>query len=74
MLTVKQAAERAGVSTRLIYALCQEGRLAHVRVGRLGRRGCIRIRENDLDTFLEGCRTEPPDEPGLDVYRRHLRN
>jgi len=74
MLNVKRAAERVGVSTSLIYALCQEGRLAHLRLGRGGRRGCIRIRETDLDAFMEECKREPPEEPKEDSYRRHLRN
>jgi excisionase family DNA binding protein len=34
MLTVKRAAERAGVSVSLIYSLCAEGRLPHIRLGR----------------------------------------
>jgi excisionase family DNA binding protein len=59
MLTVKAAAERAGVSVSLIYSLCAEGRLPHVRLGREGRRGTIRIRESDLSEFLEASVSQP---------------
>ncbi len=38
-LTVREAATRAGVSAALVYAWCGEGRLAHARLGRLGRSG-----------------------------------
>ena len=51
-LTVKQAAARAAVSPSLIYGLCQQGRLPHVRLGLPGRRGCIRIREDDLAALM----------------------
>lgn len=52
MLTVKNAAKRVGVSPSLIYALCAEGRLPHVRLGREGKRGTIRIRLEDLDELI----------------------
>lgn len=52
-LTVKQAAARAGVSPALVYQWTSaERRLRHMRVGRRGRRGRIRIDEADLDAFL----------------------
>lgn len=62
MLSVKQAAARAGVSDSLVYAWCQSGGLRHSRFGRPGKRGCIRIAEADLDAFLAGCRHDgrPP--------------
>lgn len=64
-LTPKEAADRAGCSLSLIYQLCHEGRLAHLRIGGRGRRGKIIIPVSDLDAFLETCRiTEPPDEDG----------
>jgi excisionase family DNA binding protein len=55
MLTTKQAAERAGVSPALVYAWCREGRLPHMRLGRTGKRGAIRIAEADLDALLQAC-------------------
>ena len=67
MLTVKQAAKRAGVSSGLVYEWCDCGILPHLRLGRPGKRGAIRIEEADLDAFLasqkrEG-RQEPPPSP-----------
>jgi excisionase family DNA binding protein len=58
-ITIKQAAERAGVSPALVYAWCEERRLAHYRLGAKGKRGKILIEERDLDHFLEEQRVEP---------------
>jgi excisionase family DNA binding protein len=55
-MNVREAAKRLEVSTSMVYALCAEGRLPHVRVG-LGR-GTIRISEDDLKSFQESCRTD----------------
>lgn len=65
MLSVKQAAAKAGVSDSLVYAWCQSGGLRHSRFGRPGKRGCIRIAEADLDGFLTGCQQDgrPPAAP-----------
>jgi excisionase family DNA binding protein len=60
MLTVKQAAARASVSASLIYELCAAGLLLHMRLGRPGRRGVIRIAEADLDAFLASRKTGEP--------------
>lgn len=78
MLTVKQAAERAGVSLALIYGWCQAGVLAHHRLGLPGKRGCIRIADDDLDGFLasqkrEGRQETPPPAPRRPPTRlKHL--
>ena len=53
MMTVKAAAEKMGISDSLVYELCACGSLSHVRIGRPGSRGTIRISEADIDTFLE---------------------
>jgi excisionase family DNA binding protein len=58
LLTVKQAAERAGVSESLIYQLCEERRLAHFRLGGKGKRGKIGISPSDLDAFMNSIRVE----------------
>lgn len=66
LLTVKQAASRAAVSPSLIYELCANGVLPHMRLGRPGKRGCIRIDSDELDGFLAACRVEglsPDDSP-----------
>lgn len=57
-LTPKQASKLYPLSVSLIYALCDEKRIAHVRVGARGRRGKILIRPSDLDRFLEEQRIE----------------
>ena len=49
MLTVKQAAERLGISQALLYALCDQRRIRHERHGL--RRGVIRIPEDALDEY-----------------------
>lgn len=48
-LTVKQAAERLGVSVDAVYDLCRDGRLRCFRAGE--GRGTIRIRPADLERF-----------------------
>lgn len=66
-LTVRAAAARAGVSAALVYAWVAEGRLAHARLGRAGRRGRIAIAPADLDALLGECRVDrrpPRCEPG----------
>jgi excisionase family DNA binding protein len=52
VLNVKQAAMRMGISISLIYELCACGSLPHVRIGRPGSRGCIRITDADISEFL----------------------
>jgi excisionase family DNA binding protein len=52
MMTVKAAAERMGISESLVYELCACGSLPHVRLGRPGSRGCIRLTESDILEFL----------------------
>ncbi len=52
MMTVKAAAERMGISDSLVYELCACGSLPHVRIGRPGSRGCIRITDADIAAFL----------------------
>lgn len=56
-LTVKQAAERLGVSVPLIYALCAAKKLRHERHG-LGR-GTIRISVEAIDEYRESVTTVP---------------
>ncbi len=73
LLTVKEAAEHAGVSESLVYQGCDERRLAHYRLGGKGRRGKIGISPADLDAFVEGLKIEPPEDPDEAVYRRHAR-
>ena len=52
MMTVKAAAQKMGISISLVYELCACGSLPHVRIGRPGSRGCIRLTETDILEFL----------------------
>ncbi len=52
-MNVEEAAKRLEVSKSLMYRLVQEGRIPHLRIGQNGRRGCIRISEEDIKRFLE---------------------
>lgn len=61
-ITVKQAAERAGVSPALVYQLCDERRLTHFRVGGRGRRGKILIDPEDLEAFLATCKVQESEQ------------
>ena len=58
MLTVKQVAERLGLSTSQVYALCASGKLPHHRFG-VGK-GALRISEEQLAAFLEATKFKPP--------------
>jgi excisionase family DNA binding protein len=80
MLTVKQAAKRAGVSPGVVYQWIGALILAHHRLGRPGTRGAIRIAEADLEAFLLSCRVgaarsfTPALEPAKSPSSfRHLR-
>jgi excisionase family DNA binding protein len=57
-MNVREAAERLEISLSLCYALVEEGRIPHRRLGRKGRRGKIVIREDDLLQFLETVKVE----------------
>jgi excisionase family DNA binding protein len=48
-LSVREAADRLGVSTALVYALCARKRIRHERHG-LGR-GTIKITEEALEEY-----------------------
>jgi excisionase family DNA binding protein len=72
MLTVKRAAQLAGVSPSLVYAWCRAGVLKHSRFGRAGKRGCVRIAEADLDAFLAGCRRDGRPPPAGPLPLRHI--
>ena len=54
LLTVNQAAERLGTSTRFIRRLRSERRIAVVKLGRH-----LRIDSTDLDAYITANRQEP---------------
>jgi excisionase family DNA binding protein len=53
-LTIEAAAERLGVTPRLVRRLVNERRIGFVRVGKF-----IRLRQHDLDVYLE-THFQPP--------------
>lgn len=59
MLSVRQAAERIGVSAALVYGWVGAGLLAHYRLGGRGKRGKILVDEADVAAFLVTRRVAP---------------
>jgi excisionase family DNA binding protein len=55
-LDVKQVAERLAISEASVYQLCAERKIPHFRFGT--GRGVIRVREEDLVTFIESCKVD----------------
>ncbi|MHB1503283.1 MAG: helix-turn-helix domain-containing protein [Acidimicrobiales bacterium] len=53
-MSTKEAAERLGVTLRSLYRFIDEGSLVAFKFGRV-----IRLREQDVDRFIESCRIEP---------------
>jgi hypothetical protein len=81
MLTVKQSAAIAGISTGMVYVWVEQGVLPHFRLGRPGSRGAIRIAEVDLQRFLDSMKQQarpqetpaaPPPAKTKSTFR-HLR-
>jgi excisionase family DNA binding protein len=60
MLSVREVAERLGVSSALVYGLCARKRIRHERYG-LGR-GTIKIPEDAVDEYRERCTIGVEDE------------
>lgn len=68
-LGTTEAADMLGVVPRTLYRLIDEGRLPAYRMGRV-----YRIKESDLDAFIESTRVQPgelshlyiTEEPELD--------
>jgi excisionase family DNA binding protein len=67
-LTVKEAAERLGVSPGLVYALVRTGKIRHERHGT--GRGTIRITEEALEEYRRAALVAPPALDGLPL--RHI--
>jgi len=58
LLTVDQAAERLGTTSRFIRRLRTERRIAVIKLG-----GHIRIDSNDLDAFIAAGRQDADPKP-----------
>ena len=53
-LGTTEAAERLGVVPRTLYRMINEGAIPAYKMGRV-----IRVKESDLDTFLESTKVQP---------------
>lgn len=53
-LSTAQAAKRLGITPRTLYRFIDEGQLPAYRFGRV-----IRLKEDEVETFIEACRIEP---------------
>ncbi|HVF73954.1 MAG TPA: helix-turn-helix domain-containing protein [Acidimicrobiales bacterium] len=53
-LSTAEASERLGVTLRTLYRLVDEGRLPAYKIGRV-----IRIKEDDVASFIESVRIQP---------------
>jgi excisionase family DNA binding protein len=53
-LSTAEAARRLGITPRTLYRFIDEGQLAAYRFGRV-----IRLKQSDVDGFIEDCRIEP---------------
>lgn len=53
-MSSNQAAERLGVSLRTLYKFVDEGLVPAYKFGRV-----IRLREHEIDTFIEASRIAP---------------
>jgi len=60
LLTVREAAEILRVSLSLVYQLVETRKLACHRIG--GRRGAIRISEDDIQDYLAACRYDRQEQ------------
>lgn len=53
-LSTAEASDRLGVTLRTLYRLVDEGRLPAYKIGRV-----IRVKEEDVDAFIESVRIQP---------------
>lgn len=57
-MTVRQFADRAEIRLSLAYALIAEGRVPHRRIGQRGKRGAIRVSEEDFQEFMQAVKAQ----------------
>lgn len=53
-LSTADAAKRVGITPRTLYRFIDNGEVPAYRFGRV-----IRLKESEVDTFIESCRIEP---------------
>ncbi|MBI1313268.1 helix-turn-helix domain-containing protein [bacterium] len=61
MMTIHEVAERLRVAISTVYALVESGKLGAFRIG--PNEGAIRVSEQQLETYLESCRSLPQSDP-----------
>lgn len=74
LLTVAQVADWLSVSASLVYQIVESGKLPVYRIG--NGRGAIRFRPEDVETYVDSCRTEklpPASAPKTRPRLKHLR-
>ena len=73
LLTAQNAANRLQVGRTTLYELLRSHKLAHHRVGT--GRGSIRIRQEDLERYLDSCRVtdEERTRSAAPLKLKHLR-
>ena len=53
-LSTAEAAKRLGITPRTLYRFIDQGDIPAYRFGRV-----IRLKEDEVDSFIENCRIEP---------------
>ena len=53
-MSTRETAERLGITLRTLYRFIDEGQIAAYKLGRV-----IRLKEVDVDSFIEGARIAP---------------
>jgi excisionase family DNA binding protein len=53
-MSTAEAAKRLGITPRTLYRFIDQGDISAYRFGRV-----IRLREDEVDAFIESCRIEP---------------
>ena len=53
-LSTPAAADRLGITPRTLYRFIDEGQLPAYKFGRV-----IRLKQQDVDIYIESCRVEP---------------
>ena len=53
-LSTAAAAERLGITPRTLYRFIDEGQVPAFKFGRV-----IRLKQSDIDAYIESCRVEP---------------
>lgn len=74
LLKVADVAKRLNCSIATSYALIESGQLPAVKIGAGG--GGVRVKPEDLDSFIDSRKTVPPPTPSRSVRSvslKHLR-